>query len=99
MIARPILRCLSLGFVEPRASSLTPQLSPPIAAIIDEGEVRLVSDRRSVDPEWRKVDDVSRPLVVVGAQPIVGSDCRVRKVDPYHLCSRAVRQGDGRRLA
>src|SRR3954451_11807695 len=72
--ALPVERCFDTLRSEPAPAVVAPVAPFAIAAVLDELREALVRDRLALDPERRQLDDVRRPLVVGGPQPVVRSE-------------------------
>jgi hypothetical protein len=73
-VALPVERRFDALCLQPAPALVTPVAPFLIAAVLDELSEALVRDRVALDLERRQVDDVSRPLVVVGPQPVVRTE-------------------------
>src|SRR5262249_42891168 len=70
----PELRRAGARLLPPLPAAGGPEPLVVVAAVLDEGAVLAVRDRRAVDPERRQLDVVARAFVVVHPGAVVGAD-------------------------
>src|SRR5262249_55721368 len=73
-LALPVLRRAAPAPRPPLPAAGGPEPRVVVAAVLDEGAVLAVRDRRAVDPERRQLDVVARAFVVVHPGALVGAD-------------------------